>query len=181
MVFVPIIGMFLKRRTRIGTWLGVMLSVVGLYFLCVTSSFSISKGDLYEIVGDIFWAIHILLIDHFAKKIDPLKLSFVQFITCAIFSLSAALFLEKITMNGLCEATIPILYGGILSVGGAYTLQVVGQKNAKPANVAIILSLEAVFASIGGVLILHENLGLRGFVGAAFMLSGMVFAQLSNF
>lgn len=179
-VLVPIFGIVLKHHIYKSTWLGVSMAIVGLYLLSVTEDFSIAKGDLFEIAGAVFWTIHILLIDNFTKKVNALKLSFVQFITCAVLSMSVALYFEEITMQGLQQALIPILYGGICSVGIAYTLQVIGQKNAKPSHAAIILSMEAVFASIGGVLILSENLGTRGYIGCAFMLLGMLLSQLGS-
>ena len=179
-VLVPIFGIALRHHIHKSTWLGVSLAIVGLYLLSVTEGFSIAKGDLFEIAGAVFWTIHILLIDHFTKKVNALKLSFVQFITCAVLSMSVALYFEEITIHGLQQALIPILYGGICSVGIAYTLQVIGQKNAKPSHAAIILSMEAVFASIGGVLILSENLGARGYIGCAFMLLGMLLSQLGS-
>ena len=180
MVIVPLLGIFLKHRVHINTWIGVTLAVVGLYFLSVTESFSIGKGDLVELAGAVFWAIHILTIDHFAKKVDALKLSFVQFVTCSILSMSVALIFEKITVYGLTQALIPILYGGIGSVGIAYTLQIIGQKHAKPSHAAIILSLESLFAAIGGLLILHEYLGGRAYVGCALMLAGMLLSQMKS-
>lgn len=178
---VPILGIFLKHKIHANTWFGVILAVVGLYFLSVTESFTIEKGDLLEVIGAFFWALHILVIDYFTKKVDALKLSFIQTLTCSALSMVVALIFEKITFLGLVQAIIPILYGGICSVGIAYTLQVVSQKHAKPSHAAIILSMEAVFASIGGTIILGENLGLRGYLGCALMLTGMVLSQLSNF
>lgn len=180
-VLVPVFGIFLKHKIHISTWIAVILAIIGLYFLSVTESFSIAKGDLFEIVGAFLWATHILLIDHFTKKVDALKLSFMQFITCSILSMIVALIFEKITLYGLTQALIPILYGGICSVGVAYTLQVVGQKHAKPSHAAIILSMESVFASIGGLLLLSENLGARGYLGCALMFTGMLLSQIPNF
>jgi drug/metabolite transporter (DMT)-like permease len=180
MVIVPLLGIFLKHRIHISTWMGVLLAVVGLYLLSVTESFSIGRGDLVELIGAVFWAIHILTIDHFAKKVDALKLSFVQFVTCSILSMSVALIFETITVYGLTQALIPILYGGLGSVGIAYTLQIIGQKHAKPSHAAIILSLESLFAAIGGSLILHENLGGRAYVGCALMLAGMLLSQMKG-
>jgi drug/metabolite transporter (DMT)-like permease len=180
MVIVPLLGILLKHRIHITTWLGVALAVVGLYFLSITASFSIGKGDLIELVGAVFWAIHILTIDHFVKKVDVLKLSFVQFVTCSILSMSVALIFENITIAGLTQALIPILYGGLGSVGIAYTLQAIGQKHAKPSHAAIILSLESVFAAIGGLLILHEYLGGRAYVGCVLMLAGMLLSQMKS-
>lgn len=180
-VLVPVFGILLKHTIHKSTWLGVLLAIAGLYFLSVTESFTIATGDIYEMLGAILWAIHILLIDNFTKKIDALKLSFVQFLTCSILSLAVAFIFEKNTLIGLSQAIIPILYGGICSVGIAYTLQVIGQKNAKPSHAAIILSMESVFASIGGLIILHENLGARGYLGCALMLAGVLLSQASNF
>lgn len=180
-VLVPVFGIFLKHRIHKSTWLGVMLAIIGLYFLSVTESFTIATADIYEMVGAILWAIHILLIDNFTKKADALKLSFVQFLTCSILSLLTAFIFEKNTIYGLSQAVIPILYGGLFSVGVAYTLQVVGQKNAKPSHAAIILSMESVFAGIGGLIILNEDLGGRGYLGCVLMLAGVLLSQYSNF
>lgn len=177
-VIVPLLGIFLKQHIRMNTWVGVVVTAVGLYFLSVTDSFTIANGDLIEIVGAVFWATHILLIDHFTKKVDALKLSMIQFMTCSILSLGTALLFEKISWTAISQIIIPLLYGGILSAGVAYTLQALGQKHAKPSRAAVIMSMEAVFAAIGGALILNENLGVRGYFGCALMLVGMLMAQL---
>jgi drug/metabolite transporter (DMT)-like permease len=180
-VLVPIFGIFLKHKIHKSTWFAVGFAIVGLYLLSITNDFSISKGDLYELLGAFMWATHILLIDNYTKKMDAIKLSFVQFATCSILSLGVAFVTEKITLHGLNQALIPILYGGIASVGIAYTLQVVGQKYAKPSHASIILSMEAVFASLGGTIILGEIMGVRGYVGCTFMLLGMLISQLGSF
>lgn len=177
---VPILGLFIGQRVKSGTWAGVALAVTGLYFLSINGNFSMEYGDLLEIIGAFFWATHILLIDHFIKKVDALLLSFVQVLTCSLLSLIAALIFEDISILGFSQAVIPILYGGICSVGIAYTLQVVGQKHAKPSHAAIILSMESVFASLGGLIILRENLGARGYLGCTLMLSGMLLSQYGN-
>ncbi len=179
-VIVPLIGTFLKHQIQINTWGGVAIAIIGLYFLSVTESFSIVRGDLLELIGAFFWAGHILLIDHYTKKIAPLKLCLVQFLTCSALSMAVAVFTESITLSSLQKAFIPILYGGFFSVGIAYTLQAVGQKHAKPSHAAIILSLESVFASLGGLLILNENLGFRGYLGCLLMLAGMLLSQLQK-
>jgi drug/metabolite transporter (DMT)-like permease len=180
-VLVPLFGIFLKHRIKLSTWAGVALAVVGLYFLSVNEDFSIAKGDFLEIIGAFFWACHILAIDYFTKKVDALKLSFVQFVSCAVLSMAVAFIFEDISISGLKQALIPILYGGLFSVGIAYTLQVVGQKHAKPSHAAIILSMEAVFAALGGALLLSENLGGRGYVGCALMFAGMILTQVQSF
>ncbi len=179
-VLVPIFGIFLKQRTGISTWLSSVLALVGLYLLCVKESFFISYGDLLQLIGAIFWTVHILLIDHFAERVDVLKLSCFQFMTCGILSLVMALWQETITIAGLAGGIVPILYGSFCSVGIAYTLQVVGQKYSPPAQAAIILSMETVFATIGGFLLLDERLGFQELVGCALMLSGMLLTQLQS-
>lgn len=180
-VLVPLFGIFLKHRIQASTWAGVVLAVVGLYLLSVNEDFSIAKGDFLEIVGAFFWAAHILVIDHFTKKVDALKLSAVQFAACAVLSFVVAVIFEDISVTGLSQALIPILYGGLFSVGIAYTLQVVGQKHAKPSHAAIILSMESVFAALGGALLLSENLGGRGYLGCALMFAGMIMTQVQSF
>jgi drug/metabolite transporter (DMT)-like permease len=179
-VIVPLLGFFLKQRVPLFNWIGVVFAVTGLYFLSVTEDFSIGKGDLLELAGSFFWAIHILLIDNFSKRVDIIKLSLIQFLTCSFLSLTAAFIIETISLSGIRQAAVPILYGGIFSVGAAYTLQAIGQKHAKPSHAAIILSMESVFASIGGLIILGEDLGLRGYLGCFLMLVGMFISQSKN-
>lgn len=179
MVFVPIIGIFLKHKIGKNSWVGVILAIIGLYLLSINENFSISYGDLLEVIGAVFWAVHILAIDNFTKRIDPLKLSFMQFATCSILSLITAFLFEDITMSGISSALIPILYGGLLSVGIAYTLQVVAQKNAKPSHAAIILSMESVFGAIGGAIILGESMSGRGYLGCALILAGILVSQIN--
>lgn len=177
-VLVPILGLiFIKQKTALGTWIGAIIAVIGLYLLSVTEHFSMARGDLLVLIGAFFWACHLHIISWFSRKIAPLKLAFLQFVTCSIFSLVTAAFFERNTLQGLVSATIPILYGGVCSVGVAYTLQVVAQRTAHPAHAAIILSLEAVFAAIGGWMLLSETLAFRGLAGCSLMLAGMLLSQ----
>jgi Permeases of the drug/metabolite transporter (DMT) superfamily len=177
-VIVPFLGIFLKHRINLLNWFGALLAIIGLYLLSVTESLTISRGDFLELIGAILFSFHILVIDHFTKRIDALKLSFVQFLTCSFLSIAAALMYEKITLNSLSMVIIPILYGGLGSVGIAYTLQAFGQKHTKASHAAIILSMESVFAAIGGLIILKETMGVRGYTGCALMLGGMLISQL---
>jgi drug/metabolite transporter (DMT)-like permease len=179
-VIVPILGILLKQYVSMSTWIGSVIAVVGLYFLCVKDGLYISYGEVLELVGAFFWAIHILVIDHFSCRVPVLKLAFFQFITCSILSLIAALFMETIRVESIYQAAVPILYGGIFSVGVAYTLQVVAQKSAQPSHAAIILSIETVFAAIGGWLILNERLGFQETLGCVIMFAGMLLSQLQN-
>lgn len=177
-VIVPILGLLLGQRTDAGTWIGAFLAAAGLYLLCITDEFSISFGDMLELAGAFLWAGHVLIIGWLSPKMDSLKLAFTQFAACSVLSLITAVFTEVIVIEALFKATIPILYGGVLSVGVAYTLQVVAQRNAHPAHAAILLSLEAVFAALGGWLILNETLAFRELFGCALMFAGMLLSQL---
>lgn len=179
-VLVPILGIFLKHKTGASIWAGAGIALIGLYLLSVTETFTIENGDLLELIGSFFWAIHILVIDRFSRKVDVLKLSFIQFATCSLLSLITAFSIETISLSGLQQAIVPILYGGVCSVGIAYTLQVVAQRHARASHAAIILSLETVFAVIGGYLMLNESLTARGMTGCALMLAGMLLSQLQG-
>jgi drug/metabolite transporter (DMT)-like permease len=177
-IIVPILGLIWRQQPRIGTWIGAILAAIGLYLLSVTEEFTIALGDLLVLIGAFFWAAHVLIISWLSPRINPIKLAFSQYVACSILSLITASNVETITFKAIMAAAIPILYGGLLSVGIAYTLQVVAQREAHPAHAAILLSLEAVFAAIGGWLILGEIISARGLVGCGLMLSGMLLSQL---
>ena len=176
-VIVPLLGMFFRHKTGRGRWLGVILAAAGLYLLSITESFTIELGDLLTLIGAVFWAGHVLLISRYSKIINPVKLSFVQYLFCTAFSLVAAGFTETMEVQSVLAAWLPLLYGGVCSVGIAYTLQVVAQRKAHPAHAAIILSMEGVFAVLGGMLILGETLSPRGVLGCSLMLAGMLVSQ----
>jgi drug/metabolite transporter (DMT)-like permease len=177
-ILVPALGIFIKQRTGVSTWIAAIISIVGLYFISVEENFTISKGDLLIFICSFFFAVHILFINNLTKKVDGLKLAFVQYLACSVFSLITALFVEEIHLTGIIKAGIPILYGGVFSVGIAYTLQVIAQKYAKASHAAIIMSLESVFALIGGILILNETMNWKGYLGCLLMLSGVLLSQL---
>ncbi|WP_026043606.1 DMT family transporter [Treponema primitia] len=178
-VLVPIFGIFLGRKTGIPTWVGAVFTLMGLYFLSAAGNLgSINPGDIVTAISAFFWTIHVLLIDAMVKKIDPLMLSSGQFACCGILSCIVALVrMEPLSAAALMGGLIPILYGGFGSVGVAYTLQVVAQKDAPPAHASIILCLEGVFAAIGGVLILSEPLGPWTLLGFILMFCGMLATQ----
>jgi drug/metabolite transporter (DMT)-like permease len=176
-VIVPAAGIALGQSTTRRTWLGVALAVVGLYALTVSGRFTIAVGDALVFASAFFWAAHILAIGAFSARLDPLRLAAIQFAACALLSLAIALVTEDLAGARLVDAAIPILYGGLVSVGVAYTLQVVAQRDAKPAHAAIILSTETVFGAIGGALLLGEAMSARGYAGCALILAGIVVSQ----
>jgi len=177
-VIVPFLGLFWKQSTNPGIWIGAVLAAFGLYFLSVTERFSVEFGDLLEFFCAFFWAGQVLIIGWLSPKIPSVKLAFTQFVVCAVLSFMVAVVFENISWNALIQATGPILYGGILSSGVAFTFQIMAQRHTHPAHASIIMSMEAVFAAIGGWLLLNEILSIRGLVGCGLMLGGMLISQL---
>ena len=180
-IMVPLLGLLWKQRPALGTWLGGILATSGLYFLSVTEGLTLAPGDFLVLISAFFWSVHVLVIGWLSPKMDSLKLSSVQFAVCSLLSLAVALSIETLEWSSILDAAVPILYGGLFSVGIAYTLQVVAQRHAHPAHSAILLSLEGSFAAFGGWLLLGEVLSPRGLLGCGLMLGGMLLSELSNY
>jgi len=178
MILVPFLGLFLRHVTGLNAWFGALLALVGLYLLSINADFSMSRGDLLMFVGAVFWACHILWIDFVGRKVDALKLSAVQFVFCGVLSILVAFWQETPSLTSVLQALPSVLFASFISVGLAYTLQVVAQKKAKPTHAAIIMSMEAVFAVIGGVAFLGESLPMRGWIGCGLMMAGMLLSQI---
>ncbi len=176
-ILVPILGLFWGHRTGGRTWFGAVVAMTGLYLLSAKGMLGIELGDLLVLLGAFFWAGHVLLVGHLVQRLPALPLAVTQFAVCGLLSLLGAVLLETIRLETLTAAAVPILYAGLLSVAVAYTLQALGQRHARPAPAAIILSFEAVFAAVGGWLILGEGMSPRGLAGAALMLLGVILAQ----
>lgn len=177
-VLVPMLGFFLGQRPARGDVVGAVAAAVGLYFLSVTEDFSLAPGDGLELVGAFFWAAHVLVIGWLSPRTRALPLAMTQYAVCAVLSLVCALSFEELTWAGIRGAAWPILYGGVMSVGLAYTLQVVAQRDAKPTHAAILLSFETVFAALGGMVILGEQMTGRALLGCILMFAGMLASQL---
>ena len=179
-VLVPVIGfLFLRRRTGVLTWIGAFLAVGGLYLLSMTGEETAGIGDLVLILGAIVWAMHILIIDHFNhKNIHVLGFAMGQFLVCAVCNLIGAALFEEITVSGIAAAGILILYGGIMIVGVAYTLQSLGQRGADPTAASVILSTESMFSALGGIVVLHESMSAGGYIGCILIFAGVILSQL---
>ena len=134
-------------------------------------------GDLLVLGGAFFWAVHVHIIGWFSTKIHPIKLAFLQFAFASILSLICAILFETIFLSSILAAWQSIIFAGVFSVGIAFTLQVIAQQETHSSHAALILSLESVFAVIGGWLLLHEGLSLRGIIGCALMLTGMLISR----
>ncbi len=176
-VLVPLSGLLWGQKAGWRRWLGAGLAAAGLYLLSVTERFTISRGDLLVLIGAIFWAAHVQILGWLSPRMESMLLACLQFAVCSLASLATAVLTEPLRLEGVLQAAAPILYGGLGSVGLAFTLQVVVQRTAPPAHAAILLSLEGVFAVLGGWVLLGEGLSLRGLLGCLLMLAGMLASQ----
>lgn len=180
-VLVPVLGLFFHKRVALQVWISVVIAISGLYFLCMDgmSGFSVTGGDLYELLCAFAFTGQILCIDHFVKKVDGIKLSCAQFIVMTVLSgIVAILRGETISAAAITECLPYILYVGVISGGIAYTLQILAQKDGDPAVVSLLLSLESFFAVVSGAIILNERLSGREYLGCALMLVAVFLSQL---
>lgn len=179
-VLVPIFGLFLHKKVEKKIWIGLILAVLGLYFLCINEKLTIGRGDLLVLLCAMVFAVHILVIDHYAPLADGVALSCIQFFTCGILSAIPMALFEKVTWSGLAGAAVPILYAGVLSCGVAYTLQIIGQKNMNPTVASMLLSMESVFSVLAGMVILHQMLSGRELLGCCLMFAAVILTQLPS-
>ena len=173
---------FLKHKIDVLTWISIIIGFIGLYLLAIPnlSDFSMNKGDFIVFLGSFCWAGHILVIDYYSKKVNPVELSFLQFVVLSILSGICAFIFENetATLGNIFASWKPVVYAGFFSSGVAYTLQMVGQKYTKPIVASLILSLEAVFAALAGYLLLDEVMTSREFLGSFIVFLAMIFSQI---
>ena len=182
MVLIPIACfVFFKQKTGFNVWLGALCGVFGLFLLCYKSGegFHFGVGELLLLIGSLFWTAHVIIIDRFSKDIRPLHFSLGQFTVCAVLGLVSMFLFETPTVGGLWDAKWAILYCGVLSVGVAYTLQVVAQRRSDPTFAAIVLSTESVFSAIGGAIFGIDSISALGYVGCVIMFAGIILSQIS--
>ena len=186
-VIVPVIGIFLKKRTGLNVWAGAVLAVIGLYFVSFSAGFSaIGIGDVLLLISAVVWAFQILVIDEFGNRVYSLRFAFTEFFTCALLSMVCAFIFEDVSFAAVMEAKYPILYTGIMSVGVAYTCQIIGQRHADPTAAAIVMSTESIFSALGEAfvlgVVLHSSafrpLSASQYAGCAIMFCGIVISQL---
>ena len=181
MLFVPIINLIIfKKRGSVKLWIAVALGIVGTYLLCVTDGLAFTEGDLYILACALLFSGHILCCDKFAPKCDPVKLSAIQFIVAALISSVFAFIFESPAIEKVIDATIPILYCGVVSGGIGYTLQIIGQKHTDPTAASIIMSLESVFAAITGAILLNETMNESEIIGCCIMFAAIILIQLPS-
>lgn len=179
-LLVPLFGLFLKHRIGLKCWIGVVAGTVGLYLLCITESFTIAKGDFIVLIGAIFWACHVLVIDYFLPKVDAVKLAAFQFGVCCLIATIGMFLFETPSMEMILDCAFPIAYAGLVCGGMGFTLQIIGQRHTSPAVASLLLSMEAVFGAISGFLLLHETMTARELIGCLFMLGAIILSQLPD-
>ncbi|MDU2201765.1 MAG: DMT family transporter [Anaerococcus hydrogenalis] len=181
-VIVPIIAIFMGKKVSKKTAIAIILALIGLYLLTVKveDGFSINKGDVLIFIGSLFFAFHILFIDHYSVKSDSVKMSMLQFFVASLVSLFLMILFEKPELDLVIKGIFAILYMGVFSSGLGYTLQIVAQKDTDPTISSLILSLEAVFAALFGFIFLKEVPNERELIGGILMFFAIILAQLPN-
>lgn len=186
-IITPIFGLFLGKKCSPAVWIGAVASIIGMYLLCITESFSLSLGDLLVLICAALFSVHIMIIDRFSPLTDGVVLSCIQFFVAAFVSGILALVFDKPSLSQISDGIFPLLYCGIMSSGVAYTLQIVGQRNFNPTIAAMIMSLESVISAIAGYFafkigFLQENqsLTITQIIGCAIILCAVIFVQQRN-
>lgn len=192
-LMVPILGLFIGRKCNIKIWIGVAITLVGMYFLCMNGgggSFSLQRSDILLLLCALCFAIQILFIDHFSPKVDAARLSCIEFLVTGVCSCILMFFVDMgHSINGIVQwlaaltdwsAWIPILYAGIFSSGIGYTLQVVGQKGLNPAFASMVMSLESVVSVFAGWILLGQQLSAREIIGCVLIFAAIMLAQIPD-
>ncbi len=178
-LLVPVLNYILfKKRSGLHVWLAIAAGLVGMYLLCMTEGFRLTRGDALVCACAVVFSGHILCADHFAPRGDPVRMSAIQFLVVSLTSLVLALIFETPSWASLRAAAVPILYCGVMSGGVGYTLQMVAQGFTDPTVASLLMSMESVFAVLGGVLLLHERMSGRELLGCVVMFTAIVLVQL---
>lgn len=184
-IFVPIAGIFFKRKVAPVVWFSAMMAAVGMYLLCMNEGLSVSMGDVLVFISALFFTAHIMIIDHYSPKTDGVIVSCIQFIVCGIISTAGALIFGKPALSQITDGMGALLYAGVLSCGVAYTLQIVGQKGVNPTVAALILSLESVVATVAGwaaykigFLKTDQSLDMKQIIGCVIVFGAVLLVQL---
>lgn len=186
-LLVPVLGVFLGKRCRWNVWIGIVVAVAGLYFLCLTNGFSLQLSDGLVLLCAVCFSVHIMVVDHFSPLVDGVRMSCVQFFVCGAWGMIPMLGVEMPQMGpaawlqslGSIDVWIPILYAGVMSCGVGYTLQIVGQNGINPAIASLLMSLESVFSVLAGMVLLHETMTGREILGCVLVFAAVIFAQVN--
>lgn len=177
-IFVPILSILSGEKLKSSIIVSVLLATIGLYLLCYKQDTGFGKYDLLLLLGAFLYAVHIMVVNYYSRIVHPVKMSCFQFFVVGILSGFLMLFFEVFSIDAILACKVPLFYAGVLTCGVAYTLQIYGQKYTIPVVASLILSLESVFAVLGGVLILSEALTAKEILGCCFMISGVILSNL---
>lgn len=176
-LIVPLLGLVFRRKVKPVLWVCIAIATCGMYFLCVTEAGSINIGDVFLIACAFLFAVQIMIVDHFVKTVDGVRLSLVQFFVAAIISAICMFLFEEVDPVAIGDAWFSIFYAGVLSSGIAFTLQIVAQKNLNPTVASLIMSLESVFAALAGA-VFGERLSANEIFGCVLVFAAIILAQL---
>ncbi len=180
-IFVPIIGIFMKKRITAQTIICALIAVFGMYLLCVSENIgSINFGDIMTLVCAIIFSFHIIAVDHYSPNVNAVQFSCLQFFVCGIINIILMFLFENPSFAVIKECTIPILYSGLFACGIGYTLQPVGQRYAEPTTASILMSMESVFALLSGIIILGDTPSLTELIGCFIMFAAIILIQLPD-
>ena len=184
-IFVPIAGIFFRRKVSKVVWVAAVMAAVGMYLLCMTESFALSKGDTYVFLCAVFFTGHIMVIDYFSPKTDGVVISCIQFAVSGILCTIAAFIWGNPAWSQITSGVSTLLYAGIMSCGVAYTLQIVGQRGVNPTVAALLMSLESVVATIAGVIAFRigflktdQTMTPRQIFGCVIVFAAVILVQL---
>lgn len=177
-VLVPVLGLFLKRWPPKTAAFSLVLSVAGLYLLSCMGVTEVNKGDFYLMGCALAFAVQINCIDRMAGALDGLRLNCVQSLVVLVLSVPFMALTETVDIRNILNCWMPLCFAGILSMGVAYTLQIVGQKALDPTPAALIMSLESVFAALGGWWLLHETMTGWELLGCGLVFAAVLLSQI---
>ena len=177
-VLVPLLGLFFGKRTTWMNWVGVAVSLAGLYLLCGRGESGFAIGDVLLLLCALMFSVQILIVSHYSPLVDGVRLSCIQFAVVAVLNVLPCVCFERPSVPAIVQNWLPVLYAGLLSSGVAYTLQILAQRDTDPTTASLLMSLESVFAALAGWLILHDHLSLPEVLGCVLMFIAIVLAQL---
>ena len=177
-VLVPILGLFLKQKPPLSAWFSVTIAVAGLYLLSCVGVTEVNKGDIMTLGCAFFFAVQITLVDRLAGDLDGIRLNCIQSLFCALLSAVVMLLTEEPVMDNILRCWLPLGYAGILSMGVAYSLQIIGQKDLEPTVASLLMSLESVFAVIFAWILLHEKMSVYELAGCGLVFGAVILSQL---
>lgn len=177
-VMVPVLGIFLKRKITVMVPVSVGIAVAGLYLLSFSGAEAANIGDILMLICAVMFAVQILVVDHFAADVDAVRLNCIQAGVVAVASAIMTAFTEEVRIPDLLNCWLPLCYTGFISMGAAYSLQIIGQKHVEPTAAALFMSLESVFAALFGWLLLHETMSLTELFGCVLMFTAVILSQI---